>query len=184
MKSSAIARARSIVLPVSKQRLRSLGYHLGSARRRVPLALPILTLLVVAAGSLTTAQQKPYPIFTQDDFITAMKESGRAFETATSALAKNDFETAKAQLTRSRERLSLTVTFWRDRKKDDAVRLLRDTLAKVDALDDALSEERIDPTAVSASARQVSAACEACHAVYREQDPATKAYRLKSGSVQ
>lgn len=184
MKSSAIARARSLVLPTSKRRLMSPGYQLGSAGRRRRLALPIVILLVVAAGALTAAQQKPYPIFKQDDFLTAMKQSGRAFEAVTSALAKNDFETAKAQLARSRERLSLTITFWRDRKKDDAVKLLRDALAKQDALDAALSVERIDPAAVSASARQVSAACEACHSVYREQDPATKAYRLKSGSVQ
>lgn len=55
---------------------------------------------------------------------------------------------------------------------------------KMDELDAALSADPIDPTAVSALAKQVNASCEACHAIYREQDPTTKAYRLKPGAVQ
>ena len=56
----------------------------------------------------------------------------------------------------------------------------------MDGLDAALSvdNDKIDPTAVNTSAKQVDAACQACHTVYREQDPATKAYRLKPGSAQ
>lgn len=148
------------------------------------LTLPTIALsMVVVAGSAETTQ-KPYPIFTLQDFTTAMKAAGVAFATVTTALARNDFDTAKRQLTRSRERLAVTITFWRDKKKDDAVKLLRNALMKMDDLDAALSVDKIDPTAVNGVAKQVDAACQACHAVYREQDPGTKAYRLKPGSVQ
>ena len=42
------------------------------------LTLPTITLLMVVAGSVATAQ-KPYPIFTLEDFTTAMKAAGLAF---------------------------------------------------------------------------------------------------------
>ena len=149
------------------------------------LTLPATVMLVVvAAGSLVTAQQKPYPIFTFDHFVAAMKTVGQAFGAVNAALAKNDFEDSKAYLAISRDRLATTITFWRDRKKDDAIRFLRDSMTKMDDLDAALSANTIDPTAVNAIAKQVGATCQACHAVYREQDPATKAYRLKPGSAQ
>lgn len=61
--------------------------------------------------------------------------------------------------------------------------MLRDALTKMDALDAALSAESVDPSAVAASAKQVSRV-PGVHAVYREQDPATKAYRLKPGLAQ
>ena len=53
-----------------------------------------------------------------------------------------------------------------------------------EALDAVLSAETIDPAAVTALAGKVDIACQACHAVYREQDPVTNEYRLKPGSVQ
>jgi cytochrome c556 len=74
--------------------------------------------------------------------------------------------------------------FWRDRKRDDAIRLLRDNLAKLDELDAALSVERVDRVGVDALASQVTASCQNCHNVYRDQDPVTKAYRLKPGTAE
>jgi len=53
----------------------------------------------------------------------------------------------------------------------------------MDDLDVALSAEQIDPAAVAAGVKQVGAACAACHEMYREQDPVTKAYKLKTGTV-
>jgi cytochrome c556 len=94
-----------------------------------------------------------------------------------------DYESAKAQLTRAREQLAITVTFWRDKKKDDAVRMLRETLERTDDLDAALSVESVNPSTITAASQRLGAACQACHAVYRAQDPATKAYRLKPGAA-
>ncbi len=148
---------------------------------KAPLA--IIVLLTVVAGSAATAQ-KPYPLFTLDNFVSTMKTLGPNVAALNASLASRDFETAKAQLTRSRELLATTVTFWRDHERADAIAFLGDTVRTMDDLDTALSAETIDSAAVTALAGAVGAACEACHAVYREQDPVTREYRLKPGSVQ
>jgi cytochrome c556 len=152
----------------------------------LPVVLPLLAIFafwtIVAAAA--TAQQVAYPIYTQDDFVKTMKSVGQNFGAIGPALTANDFEAAKGRVVRSREQLATTVTFWRDHKKDDAIKMWRAAIAKMDELDTALSAETVDKDAASALVKAVGAACAACHAQYREQDPATKAYRLKPGSVQ
>lgn len=157
------------------------SHQAGSGRRRRQ-TLPVVAVLIAAASSLPAAQ-KAYPVFTQDDFVKFMKTVGQNFGAVNASVEMRDFESAKSQLTRSREQLAVTVTFWRDRKKDDALKFLKDTLVKMDDLDDELSKETIDPNSVSGIVRQVNASCEACHAAYREYNPATKTYRFKSGSI-
>lgn len=145
------------------------------------LPVSVLVLIsLVAAG----AAQKRYPVFTSENFINNMQLLGRNFGAVNASLARNDFENAKAQLARSRELLAITVTFWRDRNKDDAVKILRDTLARMDDLDTALSADGIDAVTATALAKQINAGCEMCHSTYREQDSETKGYRFKKGSVQ
>jgi cytochrome c556 len=161
-----------------------------SDRRRQPTVLrPVvvrftrkaagsLLVAVVAAGT-AIAQKNPYRNYTEEKFVQNMQAAGRSYAAVADLLAKMDHESAKAQLTRAREQLAITVTFWRDKKKDDAVRMLRDTLDRTDDLDAALSEESVNRSAITAASQRLDAACQACHALYRAQDPATKAYRLK-----
>jgi cytochrome c556 len=141
-------------------------------------------LVAVVASGTALAQKNPYRNYTEEKFVQNMQTAGRNYAAVTDLLAKMDYESAKAQLTRAREQLAITVTFWRDKKKDDALKLLRDTLDRTDDLDAALSEESVNPSAITAASERLGAACQACHALYRAQDPATKAYRLKPGSVQ
>ena len=124
--------------------------------------------------------QKPYPIFTADHFVVAMKTVGQAFTATNAAVAKQQTDDAKAYLAISRDRLATTITFWRDRNRDDAIAMLRTALSRMDELDAALSAEPVEATATSKLARQIGEACEACHQVYREQDPATKKFRFRN----
>jgi len=140
-------------------------------------------LLLISIGA-AGAGQKRYPIFTSENFTNNMQLLGRNFGAVNASLAKSDFENAKAQLARLRELLAITITFWRDRNKDDAVKILRDTLAKMDSLDTALSADRIDPMTATTLAKQIDVGCETCHSRYREQDPETKGYRFKKGLAQ
>lgn len=140
-----------------------------------------LVCLLVDDVSLVRAQPR-YPIFTEANLVRAMKTVGSSVASGNASLAANDHRTAKAQFVRAREELAVTVTFWRDRNKDAAVRMLRDTLKRLDELDTALSAQPADRTA-EALARRVDEACESCQAVHREQDPSTKAYRLRPGSI-
>jgi cytochrome c556 len=141
-------------------------------------------LVAVVASGTALAQKNPYRNYTEEKFVQNMQTAGRNYAAVTDLLAKMDYESAKAQLTRAREQLAITVTFWRDKKKDDALKLLRDTLDRTDDLDAVLSEESVNPSAITAASQRLGAACQACHALYRAQDPATKAYRLKPASVQ
>jgi hypothetical protein len=144
--------------------------------------LAVATALLMTAMTATTgatAQEKPYPIFTADQFVAAMKTAGLAFAAVNTSLVEGNAEDAKAYLVISRERLATTITFWRQRRKDDAVALLRETLTNMDALDTTLSVPKLDPVVATAAARQVQSSCQPCHALYREQDPGSKAYRLK-----
>jgi hypothetical protein len=149
-------------------------------RRVRATAAAVAALISVAA----VAAQAKYPIFTPENFVDTMKIVGVNFAAVNAAIAKPEFPTAKAQLIRSRERLALTITFWRDRQKDDAIKILRDTLGRMDDLDTILSPGAVDAAAASAAVKAVAAGCQACHALYREQDPATRAFRFKSGLVQ
>jgi len=148
------------------------------------LALAILAFWTLAAGAAPATAQVAYPIYTQDDFVKTMKSVGQNFGAIGPALSANDFEAAKERVVRSREQLATTVTFWRKHKKDDAVKMWRAAIDKMDELDTSLSAETVDKDAAAGLVKQVGAACAACHAQYREQDPNTKAYRLKPGLVQ
>jgi Spy/CpxP family protein refolding chaperone len=151
----------------------------SALRLLAPAVIGFWTIAAVA-----TAQQAKYPIYTQDDFVKTMKSVGQNFSAIAPSLTANDFESAKGRVVRSREQLATTVTFWRDHQKEDAIKMWRAAITKMDELDTALSAENVDRNAASALVAQVSAACTACHTQYREQDPTTKAYRLKPGSVQ
>jgi cytochrome c556 len=143
------------------------------------------SLLVAAVASgPALAQKNPYRNYTEEKFVQNMQTAGRNYGAVTDLLAKMDYESAKAQLTRAREQLAITIQFWRDKKKDDAIGLLKDALARTDDLDAALSAESVEPSAITAASQRLGASCQACHAVYRTQDPATKAYRVKPGSIQ
>ena len=133
---------------------------------------------------MAAAQDKPYPIFTLDHLDATMKTLGPNVAGIRASLADGDFDTAKARTIRSREQLAVTVTFWRDRKRDDAVGLLRAVVERMDALDATLSVEAVDTAAVATLATEIGAACAACHTIYREQDPVTHEYRLKQSALQ
>ena len=146
------------------------------------LAAAIATTVAVAAVSSARAQTQ-YPIFTHDHFEGMMKTLGPNLAGVNASLADDDLDTAKARLVLVRQQLATTITFWRDREREDAIAFLRAAIGRVDALDDVLSEETVDSAVVTATAAEIGVACETCHAVYREQDAATGEYRLKPGSI-
>jgi hypothetical protein len=110
------------------------------------------------------------------DLERAMKSVGRNIGLAHRAIAAGDFETAKMRVARVRENLFPTVVFWRNRKETDAVTFLKQAITALDELDVVLSDT---PVAAGDAAARVDSACQRCHAVYRGQDAASKAFSLK-----
>jgi hypothetical protein len=147
-------------------------------------ALGAVLAIAITVAPVGAQKKNPYRDYTAEKFVQNMQSAGRNYAAVADLLAKTDYESAKAQLTRVREQLAITVTFWRDQKIEDAIKLLNDTVAHLDELDAALSDESLNAAAITGASQRVAAACQACHAIYRSQDPATKAFRLKLGSAQ
>ena len=140
---------------------------------------PVLAAAVVACMIGVAAAQE-YPLFSADDLDESMKGVGRQFSLLTRMVEAADFEEAKVRVTRAREQLSPTIVFWRKNSRDDAIAMLRAATRRLDDLDVVLSEVTVDPAAVGAALKAVDGACQACHATYREPDPAAaEAFRLK-----
>lgn len=145
------------------------------------LMAAIATILLCSA---LLVAEKPAPVFTPADFVASMKALGRNFNSVNSLIGTGDYDSAKQQLARSREVLATTISYWRDPERNDAIKMLRDGVAKMDALDAVLSLEKVDPSGATGAARQVASACQSCHAAYREQNAQTGTYTFKKGSVQ
>lgn len=143
------------------------------ARRSV-----LLAGVLVAGASATVATQK---VFTPAELRVVERIVGTYFEAVQSMAAARDYETAKVRLIVAREYLARSWTFWTRYERADAARMVTATTAALDALDDRLSEAPIDPARVQAAVREASAACEACHAEFRVEHPATGAYDIKPG---
>ena len=143
---------------------------------------PALTVAVLLLPAASAAQDGPYPIFTEAHLDAIMTTLGPNVAGVRATLAAGDYSTAKERSIRSREQLATTITFWRDRDREDAVGWLRTALSRLDALDTALSVESVDAAAAAAIAGEITATCTACHAVYREPDGAG-GYRVKSSAI-
>jgi hypothetical protein len=135
--------------------------------------------VVMCSASAALAQV----VFTTDDLDRAMKAVGRNVALATTAIDSKDVAEAKVRVARAREQLSPTISFWQNGKRPDAMKMVREATARLDDLDTALSASPVDMARVTAAAAGVDRACQACHTVYREEDPAAKTFRLKPAAA-
>ena len=133
----------------------------------------LVAVALVVLGS-SAAAQRPYPVYTEYHLDRTMVLVGRNFAGGTEALADGDYEVAKQRFSRTREQIAPSISFWRHQELDDAIRMLRRVIEKLDELDAALSAQQLD--AAAALADQIRDGCDACHAVYREEDPDIGSY--------
>jgi hypothetical protein len=137
------------------------------------------TLVITAFASAVAVAQK---VSTPDELDKAMKRIAPAQAATNKAIQSMSWADAKAQVAAVKQALTDTESFWAANKKDDAVTMLKDSIAKVTAVEQALSAPMPDQQAVLAAFKQVGATCAACHKQYREQDE-NQQYRLKAGSI-
>ena len=130
---------------------------------------------MVGTGTLAVAQKVVGP----EEFDRAMKTIGAALEGVEEALGSASYMEAKTPLALSRQVLASTRPEWAANGQPDAVRMNREAVAALDALDKALSATAVDAPAVAAAFEDVTRACDACLATYREGDPQT-GYRIRS----
>jgi cytochrome c556 len=133
------------------------------------------TLVVTALTSAAVAAQK---VTNADELDKTMKRIAPAQAAAGKAIQSMSWADAKAQVAVVKQALVDTESFWTANKKADAVTMLKDSIAKVTAVEQALNAPTPDQQAVQAAFKQVGATCAGCHKQYREQDEKQQ-YRLK-----
>lgn len=134
--------------------------------------------LCVALGSVVIAQQK---VTTVQELDAVMKKAG-AFRQVDKAVQSKNAADAKAQLAIVRQAVLDSQSFWVTHKKDDALKMNKEALTKLDALEKVLAGGNLDVAAATAAFKETGGACRSCHQAYRAED-ANNAYVLKPGSV-
>lgn len=134
-------------------------------------------IAVIIAGSAAVAAQKAQ---TPEDLDKAMKKLMPANAAMNKAIKSMAWADAKKQLDVVQEALDDAHNFWVVKKKDDAMKMSKDALAKAEALDDLLGKSAADSVAITAAAKEFASSCLGCHKQYREQD-ANQLYILKPG---
>jgi cytochrome c556 len=132
----------------------------------------------IAFGSVAIAQQK---VTTVQELDAIMKKAG-AFRQVDKAVQSNNAADAKAQLAIVKQAVLDSQSFWVTHKKDDALKMNKEALAKLDALEKVLSAGNLDVAAATAAFKETGGACRSCHQAYRAED-ADNSYILKPGSV-
>ena len=135
-------------------------------------------LVIVVLGVVVGAQTK---LATAEDYATLMKANGQAVGAMNKAIGSGAFADARMQVATLRQNYVALQGFWADKKKDDAVAIVKDGLSRLDGLDKTLAAATVDQMAALAAAKEFGGStCGACHKLYREGD-AQSGFRFKAG---
>ena len=138
---------------------------------RIPVLVAVLGVVVMGQGKLTTTE----------DYAKNMKANAQAVGPMNKAIASGAFADARPHLATLRQNFTALQGFWAEKKKDDAVAIVKDGLTRIDALDKLLSAPTVDQMAAQAAAKEFGGnTCGACHKRYREGDAQT-GFRFKPG---
>jgi cytochrome c556 len=143
------------------------------------------TALVVAwscAVGVAVLAQGP-KVTTPEQLDKVMKAVQQANQPVNKAIASGGYADAKKGLATVKENVIASRTFWVEHKKDDAVKMNEESVAKIEALEKILSAEPVDAAAAAAAAKEVGGSCRACHQKYRATD-AENNYIIKPGSLE
>jgi cytochrome c556 len=134
-------------------------------------------LVIVVCGVVLGAQAT----LSTDDHAKLMKANAQAAGAMNKAVGSGAFADARMQVATLRQNFTSLQAFWTDKKKDDAVAILKDGLTRLDALDKVLAAPTVDQMAAQAAAKEFGGnTCGACHKLYREGD-AQAGFRFKPG---
>jgi cytochrome c556 len=128
-----------------------------------------LTLAVVVA-----AAQAPAKIATLQDHVALMKSNAQANGALNKAIGSGAYADARMQVATLRQNLRTLETFWTEKKRDDAIKIVKDGLNRLEGLDTVLSTPSPDQMAAQAAAKEFGGnTCGACHKQFREGDAQT-----------
>ena len=132
------------------------------------------TFAVVALATAVATAQAPSKIGTLADHVALMKSNAQANGALNKAVGSGDFAGARMQITTLRQNLTTLQTFWMEKKNADAVKVVKEGLGRLDALDKMLAAPGPDQVAAQAAAKEFGGnTCGACHKMLREGDAQT-----------
>jgi cytochrome c556 len=137
----------------------------------------VAVLMMAWSGATGIAQTK---IATGEEHEKVMRSTAQAFGGLTTAVAAGGLADAKARLATAREGFVALEGFWAEKKRDDAVGIVKGVLTQLDAFDKLLAAETVSRSAMLGVTKRVQGACAACHALYREGDNQT-GFRFRAG---
>ncbi len=138
----------------------------------------LAAFLVAACGSVLVAQKVTNP----DELDKAMKKVQPAMQATQKAIKSEAYADAKTQLGIIKQVMDDSREFWVMHKKDDAIKMNQEVVAKLDAVDKLLGASPVDPAAVAGALKELGGACLSCHKTYRVRD-ADNNWVLKPGSI-
>ncbi|MSO83835.1 MAG: hypothetical protein EXQ53_11170 [Acidobacteria bacterium] len=138
------------------------------------------TALMAVLGAVVIAQSK---IATVEEYAKVMKSNAQANGASNKAIGSMAYADARTQIATLRQNLTMLQGYWAEKKKDDAVGILKDGMTRLDALDKMLSAGTVDQVAAQAAAKEFGGnVCGACHKLYREGDNQT-GFKFKAGVI-
>lgn len=143
--------------------------------RRVSMCVAVLAM--AWASTVGYAQG----LKNEDDFAKCMKAIGGFVGAANKALQSGSLADAKAEVTKAKQYMGAIEAFFKEKRKADPQGLAAAAIVKLGALETALGGT--DPAVAGAAFKEAGATCGACHTKYREQDPTTKAFSIKAGTL-
>ena len=135
-------------------------------------------LWLALTGTVAIAQKATNPA----ELEGAMKRVSAANAATAKAIKSGAFAEAKTSVAEVKQALMDAENFWVMNKKDDAVKMSKEAIAKVTAVEQAVSAAAPNQEAVFAAVKEVGGACTACHMAYRVQNE-DKTYSLKPGTI-
>lgn len=135
------------------------------------------SVVVFAWAGVVTAQG----LATMEEYVKLMKSNAQANGGMNKAIGSGAYADARAQVATLRQNFTTLQPFWTQRKRDDAIGIIKDALSRLEALDKMLSAATVDQMAAQAAAKEFGGnTCGACHKLYREGDNQT-GFRFKPG---
>jgi cytochrome c556 len=134
-----------------------------------------------AVGVAVLAQGQK--ITTPEQLDKVMKAVQEANRPVAKAITSGAYADAKKGLATVKENVIASRSFWIEHKKDDAVKMNEETVAKIEALEKLLSADPVDQAASAAAMKEVGGSCRACHQKYRATD-AENNYILRPGALE
>lgn len=135
--------------------------------------------VLVALSSTVVVAQK---VTTVEELDKTMKRVGQAQQGINKAIQAMAYADARKNIPVVRQAIMDSETFWVTRKKADAIKASKETLARLDALDKVLAGSPDVATATAAFKELGGNGCRGCHMTYREQ--VGDDFRLKPGTAE